>query len=393
MEEKNNSHAVGSGRGARPPLDPAAREKKIIRTSVIGILVNVLLAGFKAAVGLIAGSVAIVLDAVNNLSDAMSSLITIIGTKLAAKAPDKKHPLGHGRVEYLSASVIALIVLYAGISALVESVKKILHPTRPEYTYVALIIVAVAVVVKILLGQFVKKTGEAVDSGSLIASGKDAMFDSIISASTLLAAVIFMTTGISLEAWLGAVIALVIIKAGLEMLRDAVSEILGERIDPELSRRVKQAACEIPPVIGAYDLVIHAYGPNRLVGSMHIEVPDTMTVRELDSVERKIIRNVFEKTRVIMTGISIYSQNTSDDRSAQIERRIRDVLDGYEHVLQMHGFYVNEEEKWIMFDIIIDFNFSDAEGRRKLYREIREEIQKMFPDYELSITLDFDISD
>jgi cation diffusion facilitator family transporter len=391
--EENSNHAAGSESGKRAAMDTAARDRKIIRTSIVGIAVNVLLAGFKAAVGLIAGSIAIVMDAVNNLSDAMSSLITIIGTKLAAKAPDKKHPLGYGRVEYLSASVIALIVLYAGISALVESVKKILHPTRPEYTYIALIIVAVAVVVKILLGQYVKKTGEAVDSGSLIASGKDAMFDSIISASTLLAAVIFMTTGVSLEAWLGAVIALVIIKAGLDMLRDEISEILGERIDPELSRKVREAACSVPGVIGAYDLIIHAYGPNRLVGSMHIEVPDTMTVRELDSVEREIIRNVFEKTRVIMTGISIYSQNTSDERSATIERKIRDVLDGYEHVLQMHGFYLNEEEKLIMFDIIIDFNFSDPAGRRKLYREIRDEIQKMFPEYMLSITLDFDISD
>ena len=184
------------------------REKTIIRTSIIGIIANVFLAGFKAVIGLMTNSIAIVLDAVNNISDAGSSVITIIGTKLAGKAPDKKHPFGYGRIEYLSAMIISVIVLYAGVTSFVESVKQIIHPETPEYNTVSLVIVAVAVVVKIVLGRYVKSVGEKVNSSSLIDSGEDATLDSIISASTLVAAIIFMITGVSLEAWLGAVISI-----------------------------------------------------------------------------------------------------------------------------------------------------------------------------------------
>ena len=168
------------------------REKTIIRTSIIGIAANVFLAAFKAAVGLMSNSIAIVLDAVNNLSDAGSSLITIVGTKLAGREPDKKHPFGYGRIEYLSAMIISVIVLYAGTTSFVESVRQILHPETPAYNTVSLLIVAVAVVVKILLGRYEKSVGERVNSDSLVNSGEDATLDSIISASTLVAAGIFL---------------------------------------------------------------------------------------------------------------------------------------------------------------------------------------------------------
>ena len=151
----------------------ANRDQVIIRTSIIGIIANVFLAGFKAAVGLVSNSIAVILDAVNNLSDALSSVITIVGTKLAGKKPDKKHPLGYGRIEYLSAMIVAAIVLYAGITSFVESVKKIIHPEEPDYSVVSLVIIGAAVVVKLLLGSYVKKKGKEVNSGSLIASGSD----------------------------------------------------------------------------------------------------------------------------------------------------------------------------------------------------------------------------
>ena len=168
------------------------RNQVIVRTSVVGIVTNLLLAGFKAFVGMMSHSVAITMDALNNLSDAMSSLITIVGTRLAAKPADREHPLGHGRVEYLSASVIALIILYAGITALVESVTKILHPKTPNYTGVTLLIVAVAVVTKIVLGLWVKKQGVKANSESLINSGADALLDAVISVTTLAAAGLYL---------------------------------------------------------------------------------------------------------------------------------------------------------------------------------------------------------
>ena len=174
-----------------------SRDKVIIKTSIIGIVTNIFLAGFKAAIGIASNSIAVILDAVNNLSDALSSVITIAGTKLAARLPDKKHPLGYGRIEYLSAMIVSGIVLYAGITSAVESVKKIIEPESPEYSTISLVIIAVAVVVKLVLGKYVKAQGEKVNSGSLIASGSDATFDAVLSFSVLVSAIIFLMSGAS----------------------------------------------------------------------------------------------------------------------------------------------------------------------------------------------------
>ncbi len=366
------------------------REKIIIRTSIIGILVNVLLAGFKAFVGILSHSVAVTMDAVNNLSDAMSSVITIIGTKLAGRRPDKKHPLGYGRIEYLSAMIIAVIVLYAGITSLIESVKKIINPSTPDYSTVSLLIIAVAVVVKIVLGQFVKKTGEKVNSGSLVASGSDALFDAVISATTLAAAIIYIAFHISLEAWLGAVISAFIVKSGLDILRDTLSKILGERIEAATAKAVKDTITRLDGVYGAYDLVLSSYGPNQLIGSVHIQVPDTMTVRELDHLERRIFDAVWQEEHVLLTGISVYSMNTQDHASAEVELSIRKILDDYPEVLQLHGFFLDTAAKRLRFDIIIGFEAAD---REQIHAEITEKVKAAYPDYDVHIQLDLDISD
>lgn len=365
------------------------REKAIVRTSVVGILANVLLAVFKAVVGLASNSVAVVMDAVNNLSDALSSVITIIGTKLAGKAPDKKHPLGYGRIEYLSTMVIAVIVLYAGVTSLIESVKKIVDPVTPDYSAVALIIIAVAVVVKVVLGLYVKKRGEQVDSDSLVASGRDALNDSIISLSTLVAAGIYIGFHISLEAWLGAIISLVVIKSGVDILRDTVSDILGERIDVETARAVKDTICQATGVQGAYDLIINSYGPNRHIGSVHIEVPDTMTIKELDALERSIAEEVFRKHGVMLTGISIYCVRT-DEESAKAELAVRKIINDYPDVTQLHGFSLDTQAKTMTFDIIVSY---DSKDRMAVYRKVVERAQQAFPGYQLHVQLDMDISD
>ena len=209
-------------------IEVADREKTIVRTSVIGIVTNVLLVGFKAFVGLMSNSIAIILDAVNNLSDALSSVVTIIGAKLGAKQPDKKHPLGYGRIEYLSSMIVAALVLYAGITSLVESIKKIIHPEAADYGAVTLVILFVAIAAKLILGLYVKKQGKRVNSGALVASGSDAMFDAILSASVLASAVVYLIWGVSLEAYVGVVIAGFIIKAGVEMMIETLNDIIGK---------------------------------------------------------------------------------------------------------------------------------------------------------------------
>ena len=366
------------------------RNAVIVRTSVIGIAANVLLAGFKAVIGLMTHSIAIVLDAVNNISDAGSSLITIVGTKLAGREPDKKHPFGYGRIEYLSAMIISVIVLYAGITSFVESVRQIIHPETPDYGAVPLIIVAVAVVVKILLGRYVKTVGVRVNSDSLVNSGEDATLDSIISASTLVAAGIFLLTGLSLEAWLGAVISLVIIKSGIEMLRDTISRILGERNDTELAKAIHKTVLSFPDVQGAYDLVMHNYGPDNWNGSIHIEVPDTRSAAELDQLIREITMKVFSEHRVILTAIGVYSVNTRDEEVVRTKERVQEIVFAHEHVLQMHGFYLLKEQKTMRFDVVISF---DAKDRRAVYTEVVSDVRKAFPDYELQVAMDTDFAE
>lgn len=248
----------------------ADRGRVIIRTSLVGVAVNVLLAASKAVVGLAVNSIAIILDAVNNLSDVMSSVVTIAGAKLAGKKPDKKHPLGHGRIEYLSTMIVAAIILYAGITSLVASVRKIIHPEKAEYTAVSLAVVGVAVAAKLALGTFVRKTGERVKSGSLVASGSDALFDAVLSSSVLLSAVIYILFGVSLEAWVGVIIAGFIIKAGIGMLAENLDDILGQRADRELVSALKKTICEEENVLGAYDLILHSYGPEKIIGSVHV---------------------------------------------------------------------------------------------------------------------------
>ena len=367
----------------------ASREKTIVKTSIIGIIANVFLAGFKAVIGLMANSIAIVLDAVNNISDAGSSLITIVGTKLAAREPDKKHPFGYGRIEYLSAMIISVIVLYAGITSLVESVKQILHPETPDYNAVSLIIVAVAVVVKILLGRHVKKIGEKVNSDSLINSGEDATLDSIISAATLVAAVVFLIFHISLEAWLGAIISLIIIKSGFEMLKQTVSQILGERNDPELDKSIKNTVRSFPDVQGAYDLVLNNYGPDSWNGSVHIEVPDTYSADMLDRLIRRIQEAVYIEHGVVLTAIGVYSVNTSDEDIINTREHVREIVMSHKYIKQMHGFFLDKEEKSMRFDMVVSFDVPD---RGRLHSEVVDDILKSYPEYHLQIAMDTDFT-
>jgi len=371
-------------------MNPSEREHIIVRTSIIGIIANVLLVGFKAAVGLAANSIAIVLDAVNNLTDALSSVITILGAKLGAKKPDKDHPLGHGRYEYLSAMIIVAIVLYAGITSLVESVRKIIEPEMPDYSIVTLIIVAAAVIVKIVLGRYVSAKGKQVDSGSLIASGKDALFDAAISTSVLAAALVYIATGISLEAYVGVVISIVIVKAGIDMLRETLDDILGSRPDAELTTGIKRTISADPDVLGAYDLLLDSYGPSLTIGAVHVEVPDTMNAAQIDTMTRRLQAAVYEEHHVALATVGIYSRNTTDDEVADMRSAITRCVMSHDGVLQMHGFYLDAEAKRVSFDLIIDFEVPDRED---LYAHIANEVQELYPEYSFTITLDRDLSD
>ncbi|MBQ1453371.1 MAG: cation transporter [Ruminococcus sp.] len=367
----------------------AEREKTIVKTSVIGIIANVMLSAFKSFVGFASNSIAVTLDAVNNLSDALSSVVTIIGAKLGAKQPDKKHPLGYGRIEYLSSMIVAAIVLYAGITSLVESVKKIISPETADYNAVSLIIISVAIVVKLILGMYVRKKGKKVNSGALTASGSDALFDAILSASVLASAVIFLVWQVSLEAYVGVVIAGFIIKAGIEMMIETLNDIIGKREDAESVKELKQVICEEEAVLGAYDITLFNYGPNKNYASVHIELPDTMTVNEVDVITRRIQLNVLHKTGVILTGIGVYSFNTSDDEAAQIRNAVQKTVMTHDWALQLHGFYVDIQKKTIRFDVVISFDID----RKEAVELMTKEVLALYPDYSVMVIPDFDVAD
>lgn len=364
------------------------RNKIIIRTSVIGIVTNLFLVVFKAIVGLLANSIAVVLDAVNNLSDAVSSVVTILGTRLAGRKPDREHPYGHGRYEYLTAMAVSALILYAGITAFVESVKKIISPEVPDYSVVSLVIIGGAVVVKFFLGRYVKSVGKKINSSSLTSSGADALFDAIISLSVFVSAMIYIFTGLSLEAYVGVLISVFIIKSGIEMLKETIDDILGKRIDSGISKAVKQTICEVEGVHGAYDLFIDNYGPDFNIASVHIEVDDTMTADKIDRLTRKVGEKVYKNHKIIMTGVSIYSVNTTNDKIAQIRSDITRMVMSGEKVIQMHGFYADEDEKTIRFDLVVDYG-----AEEDFFENLCKEVQNKYPDYKVFISKDYDISD
>ena len=366
------------------------REKEVIKTSIISIISNIILAAFKAFVGFFSNSIAIISDAINNLSDGFSSIITIVGTKLAGKAPDKKHPYGYGRIEYMTSLVVSGIVLYAGLTSLVESIKKIINPEIPNYSTITLIVLIAGIIVKFILGIYVKKKGKEVNSDSLVASGFDAFNDAILSISVLVSTIIYILFKISLEAYVGVILSIYIIKSGLELIKESVDNMLGVRIESNLAKSIKKDITSEENIQGAYDLVLNDYGPDKYLGSIHIEVADTMTVAEVDKLSRKITKMILEKYGVVLHTIGVYSVNTKDKNVINAKKEITKIVFAHKGILQMHGFYIDEIEKTIRFDIIIDFM---VKNREEVYKEIYEEVQNKYKDYEIEITLDVDMSD
>ena len=365
------------------------RNSQIIRTSVIGIIANVLLAAFKAIVGVIASSVAIVMDAVNNLSDALSSVITIIGTKLSQRPADREHPFGFGRIEYFSAIIIAVIVLSAGITSLIESVKKIFNPTTPSYTTTTLIVIIVAIVVKLVLGRYVKSKGEQLKSDALIASGSDALFDAIITLSTLLSAGIILLWHVSLDGILGALISLVIIKAGVEMLSSPVNELLGARVSADLTKEIKTEINQMDGVHGVYDIILHNYGPDVMIGSLHISVNDTMNAHDIHGLTRKIANLMYQRHGIIMT-VGVYAIATGENRRAELQEAVMQTLAKHDNIVQVHGFYYSEKDNLLSVDVVPDISVHDDAA---LISTLTREIQPMVPDMQVAVVVDHNYTD
>lgn len=364
-------------------MEYQARNKEIIRTSRIGIAANILLAAFKAMVGALAGSVAIIMDAVNNLSDALSGVITIVGTKLSARPADNKHPFGHGRIEYLSAIVISVIVLVAGASSFIESAKKILNPTVPRYTTLTLVVIIVAILVKLVLGRYVKAQGRKLKSDSLVASGADATFDAVVTLSTLVSAGIMLVAGVNLDGIFGTLISIVIIKSGFEMLGSPINQLVGMGVPRQLTDEIRKEVEAYPQVHGVYDIILNYYGPNTIIGSLHVNVLDTLTAREIHGLTRDIAEEMYEKHAIICT-VGIYAINTQG-KLGTLQKDVMTFVYGQPDVLQSHGFYYYSDTNLVTIDVVpVDSVHDD----KAFALEMRDRLSKRFPEYKFGVVID-----
>lgn len=364
------------------------RDKQIIKVSIHGILTNVALVIFKSIVWFLSNSIAIVLDALNNLSDVVSSLVTIIWIKLSSKKPDKEHPYWHWRIEYLAATLIAIIILVAWVAAAKESIEKIIHPVETHYTIITLIVVTVAIFSKYFLWKYFKKEWKKLNSWSLSASWVDAMNDSLISLSTLVAALISIFFHIWIEWYIWVIISFFIIKTWIEILRDTIKEIIWTRADPELITKLKTKIQSHEWVLWVYDMMLHNYWPNKMIGTAHIQVNDDMTAKEIHRLTRKIQIWIYNDFGIITT-IWIYATNNGWE-FWEIQKELNQIIKNYGNIIQMHGFYVDDSTNNISFDLIFDYK---EEHPEKIVKKIKKEIKSKFPDYEYSVIIDKDISE
>ena len=365
------------------------RSKKIIQTSIIGIITNLGLVIMKALVGFFANSISIIMDALNNLSDVLSSTITVIGTKLSQKKPDAKHPYGHGRIEYVTSLVIGFIILFGAGLAIYESIMSIISPRDVKFDVLTVILISIAVLVKIVLGLFFRKQGKKYNSEALKGSGIDALFDALLSFATLVSIVVYLIWKVNIEGYIGIIIGLFMLKSGIGVLRTSLSSIIGERTSKETSEAIKKLVCQNPSVLGAYDLIINNYGPERAIGSIHIEVDDNMKAKDIHHLTRRISEQVYREYGIILT-VGIYASNTTDLEDKEMRMFIRDLVKKYPSIKQMHGLYIDKTTNNVSFDIILDF---EEPQEQDIVNELYKTLKEKYPLFTFFIQIDKDFSD
>lgn len=363
-----------------------SRYAQVVQYSLIGIVANLLLAGLKVAAGLLAGSIAVVLDGVNSLSDVFSSTATIIGEKIANMRPSRKHPYGYGRVEYVTSIVIGAVVLAAGAVSIYESVAKIASPSAPDFSTLTLSVLVVAMLAKVAIGIAFVRKGRAINSQPLRASGVDAAYDAVLTFGALVSALICLIWGIDLDGWVGLVISVFVVKAGFDIVRDAVASIIGERPSEECVARIRALIAEHEGVLGVYDLMLDTFGPERTMGACRIEVRDDMLASEIHELTRHISEDLDRECRTQLI-LGIYAANSTGD-FADIHRKLNELVDHHPEILQVHGFYVDEDTNHIDFDLVIDFDH-DAD---ELKKHILDEMKSFYPDYTYNVITDLDYS-
>lgn len=384
MANKSNIHPA-----AKPHEDmpPSVREHEIVKASVIGIAGNMLLVAFKMVIGFFSHSIAIILDGVNNATDALSSIITIVGTKVAGRPPDAKHPFGYGRIEYLTSVVIAVIILVAGALSLRESILKIIHPATPSYSTITITIIVVAILGKVVLGIVFKRYGDKTSCEALIASGVDSNYDAVLSAGTLVVAFAQNLWNINIDGAVGVVISLVVCKAGIEVLHDALAPIIGTPEDREHVANIKRYIRTFPNVCDVHNVVMDNFGPNKIIGSVYIDVPDDLTARQVGELTRSIAKGLQDKFNVELT-VGIRTDNTTPE-FAPMRKALEELAKKDESVMNVHAFYVDPDTKTCYFDMVVKLK---ADGK-KAKDDLVAAMQKRYPGFSFDVQVETDYAE
>lgn len=336
----------------------------------VGLGANVLLFLVKVLAGALAGSVSIVADAFNNLSDAGSSLVTLVGFRLSAAPPDREHPFGHGRMEYLSAMAVAALIMVAGVELLKTAVERILEPVLPQLEWLSIGILAAAILTKGALAWFYRRVDKLVDSQTLRAAATDSRNDILCTALVLISTLVGGFSGVALDGYVGVLVALFVMWSGFSVIRETVSPLLGQAPDPALVQGVKETVLRYDGIVGVHDLMVHNYGPGRLVLSLHAEVPCEGDMMKSHDLIDRIERDLAERFRAVVC-IHMDPVDTADERVGQLRMLTQTVMEDVDAALTMHDFRVvfGETHTNLIFDLVVPFD-------RKIGGETVKEIER-----------------
>ena len=364
--------------------DPDSREGIVTVTSGLGIAVNLLIAAVKVVLGLLTASIAIVSEGVNNAADALTSILTLVGTKLSRKHPDEKHPFGYGRVEYLTGLVISALILFTGAEVLISSVKLIFHPEELSVSGLSILIVAVSAVVKFALGIYTIRMGRKADSAALEAVGTESRNDSFASAITILSAAIFLLFHVSVDAYAGVLTTLLILKAGFDALKETVSDLIGRPGERELAEKLYQEIRETDGVLSAADMMLHNYGPEAWSGSVNLEIDHEKSVGEVYRTLHALQLRILQEHRVTMV-FGIYAVDNDHEETRQVRKTVGSYVQAHDHIRGFHAVYLDPDSDRLYCDLVVDYDLQDWDGLREDFTAC---MQRAFPDRELMLTIE-----
>lgn len=368
--------------------DIAVRTRYGIVASMVGIGCNLILFLMKLAVGLFLNSVAVMADAFNNLFDAASSIVSFVGMKMAGKPADKDHPFGHGRVEYIATFIVAFFVLEVGFTFLKDSVGKILEPESVSFQLIPFIILGISVFVKIWMGIFNKKLGRKINSKVLLATAADCMGDVIVTGATMVTLLIGYWFDIKIDGYTGVVVSLLVMWTGVNIAKDTLEPLIGEAADPNLCKQIVELVEVYEGVVGTHDLIVHNYGPNRSMASIHVEVPRDVDIEVAHEVIDQIEREVSKKLDIFLV-IHMDPVEIRDQRLLHVKKQIECVLNKIDASVSFHDFrMVNGGKKInLIFDIVVPHGYSEEQIQMILY-QIAEDMKKADQRYVCVITVD-----